>query len=109
MCAPRRASSSRNDPYVRWFLATMAGVTLLVVTNDLLVLALAWTTTGVTLHQLLAFYEDRAPALIAAHKKFLLSRAADVAILAAVALIWRTAGTLRIDALPDGWQAMKGR
>ena len=85
--------------YVRWFLATMACVSLLVVTNDLLVVALAWTASSLTLHQLLVFYGDRAPALIAAHKKFLLSRVADVAIFAAVALAWRTTGTQRIDAL----------
>jgi NAD(P)H-quinone oxidoreductase subunit 5 len=89
----------RQSRYVRWFLATMAGVSLLVVTNDLLVLALAWTASSLTLHQLLTFYHERPSALIAAHKKFLLSRVADVAIFAAVALIWRTTGTLRIDAL----------
>jgi NAD(P)H-quinone oxidoreductase subunit 5 len=85
--------------YVRWFLATMACVSLLVVTNDLPVLALAWTGSSLALHQLLTFYGERAPALIAAHKKFLVSRVADLAIFAAVALIWRATGTLRIDAL----------
>ena len=85
--------------YARWFLATMAAVTLLVITNDLLVLALAWTISSLTLHQLLTFFGDRAPALIAAHKKFLLSRAADVAIFAAVFLLWRAMGTQRIDEL----------
>jgi len=85
--------------YVRWFLATMAAASLLVVTNDLLVLALAWTGTSLALHQLLTFFGERPQALIAAHKKFLASRVADVAILAAVALVWMTLGTLRIDAL----------
>jgi NAD(P)H-quinone oxidoreductase subunit 5 len=85
--------------YVRWFLATMAAVALLVVTNDLLVLALAWMASSLALHQLLTFHGDRPAALAAAHKKFLVSRVADVAILAAVALVWRGMGTLRIDAL----------
>ncbi|MDZ7631548.1 MAG: NADH-quinone oxidoreductase subunit L [Gemmatimonadaceae bacterium] len=85
--------------YVRWFLATMAAVSLLVVTNDLIVLAFAWMVSSLTLHQLLTFYGDRAPALIAAHKKFLLSRVADVVIFAAVAIIWRSMGTQRIDEL----------
>ncbi len=85
--------------YVRWFLATMAAVSLLVVTNDLVVLALAWMVSSLTLHQLLTFFGDRAPALIAAHKKFLLSRVADVVIVAAVAIIWRSMGTQRIDEL----------
>ncbi len=85
--------------YVRWFLATMAAVSLLVVTNDLIVLAVAWMLSSLTLHQLLTFFGERAPALIAAHKKFLLSRVADVVIFAAVALIWRSMGTQRIDEL----------
>lgn len=85
--------------YVRWFLTTMAAVSLLVVTNDLLVLALAWTVSSLTLHQLLTFYGDRAPALIAAHKKFLLSRVADVVIFVGVTMIWRSMGTQRIDEL----------
>jgi NAD(P)H-quinone oxidoreductase subunit 5 len=85
--------------YVRWFLGTMAAVALLVITNDLLVLALAWTISSLTLHQLLTFFGDRAPALIAAHKKFLLSRVADVVIFAAVFLVWRSMGTQRIDEL----------
>ena len=87
--------------YLRWFLATMACVSLLVVTNNLLVLVLAWTASSLALHQLLTFYGERSAALIAAHKKFLLSRAADVALLAAVALVWHATGTLRIDALLD--------
>lgn len=85
--------------YQRWFLATMAGTTLLVVTNHLVVLALAWTATSIALHQLLTFYHDRPHALVAAHKKFLLSRLADLAIFAAVALFWRATGTFAIDAL----------
>lgn len=88
-----------RDRYVRWFLATMAAVSLLVITNDLLVLALAWTISSLTLHQLLTFFGDRAPALIAAHKKFLLSRVADVVIFAAVFIIWNAFGTQRIDSL----------
>jgi NAD(P)H-quinone oxidoreductase subunit 5 len=51
------------------------------------------------MHQLLTFYDDRPQALIAAHKKFLLGRLADVAIFAAIALLWRATGTLEIDAL----------
>lgn len=85
--------------YVRWFLATTAVASLLVVTNDLLVLALAWTASSLALHQLLTFFGDRPAALVAAHKKFLASRVADLAIFGAVALLWRGMGTLRIDAL----------
>ncbi len=92
--------------YFRAFLATLAAVSVLVVTNNLGVIALAWTTSSITLHQLLEFYGDRPAALIAAHKKFLMARLADVAIFSSVFLLWRAMGTLEIDALlaqAAGW------
>ncbi len=82
--------------FTRWFSVTVAAALLLVVTNNLLVLALSWTASTLALHQLLTFYADRPAALIAAHKKFLLSRVADVAIFSAVALIWTSLGTVQI-------------
>jgi NAD(P)H-quinone oxidoreductase subunit 5 len=92
--------------YVGWFLATVAAAALLVVTNNLLVLALAWTGSSLALHQLLTFFRDRPQAVIAAHKKFLLSRIADLCILLAVVLIGRTFGTLQIDQLLAFAQAL---
>lgn len=87
--------------YVRWLMATLAAVALLVVSNNLLVIALAWMATSLALHQLLTFYGHRPQALIAAHKKFLVSRLADVCVLGAVGLIGSSLGTLEIDALRD--------
>lgn len=87
--------------YVGWFLATVAAAQLLVITNNLLVLALAWTASSLALHQLLTFFRDRPQAVIAAHKKFLLSRVADVAIFAAVGLIGWGFGTLHIDQIVE--------
>ncbi len=83
--------------YFRAFLATLSAVSLLVVTNNLGVLALAWTASSITLHRLLAFYDDRAAALVAAHKKFLIARIADIGVLGGVALLWRAIGSLEID------------
>jgi NAD(P)H-quinone oxidoreductase subunit 5 len=83
--------------YVRWFSATLAAVTLLVVSNNLLLLALAWIGTSLALHQLLTFYATRPQALIAAHKKFLSSRLADTCMLSAVAIVGAHLGTLEID------------
>jgi NAD(P)H-quinone oxidoreductase subunit 5 len=87
--------------YFRAFIATLAAVSLLVVTNNLGVLVLAWTASSVALHELLEFYAERTQALIAAHKKFLMARLADVALFGGVALLWRTTGTLEIDALRE--------
>ena len=70
--------------YVRWLMATLAAVAVVVVTNNLAVLALAWLATSLALHQLLTFFSHRPAALTAAHKKFLASRMGDVCIFAAV-------------------------
>lgn len=88
---------SAQSQYVRWFMATLAAVTLLVIANNLLLLALAWMGTSLALHQLLTHFRDRPQALIAAHKKFLISRVADLCLLGAVVLIGGTFGTLEMD------------
>ncbi len=85
--------------YARWLLATFASVTTLVLANNLLVIALAWLCTGVSLYQLLTYYESRTPALIAAHKKFLVSRLGDVCVFVALGLIRSTVGSLELDVI----------
>ena len=76
---------------------TLAAVTLLVLTNNLLVLAAAWGATSLALHGLLTFFDQRPRALIAAHKQFIASRVADLCLIAAVVLVGRQLGTLEID------------
>jgi NAD(P)H-quinone oxidoreductase subunit 5 len=83
--------------YIRSLMLALAAVTLLVLTNNLLVLALAWIGTSLALHSLLTFFDQRPQALIAAHKKFLASRVADMCILSAIALVASQLGTLEID------------
>ena len=83
--------------YLRWLLATLSAVTTLLSANDLLVVTLAWTATSLALHQLLTFCADRPAALVAAHKKFLVSRLADVSLLACLPLVHANVGSLRLD------------
>jgi NAD(P)H-quinone oxidoreductase subunit 5 len=85
--------------YRRWFVMTIAATSLLVTAGDLRLLALAWTLSSLSLHQLLSFFADRPQAQVAAHKKFLLSRLADVVIYAAVFLLGRSFGTYDIAAI----------
>lgn len=91
-----------RDRYGRWLLSTLAAVTLLVMSNNLWLLALAWMATSLSLHRLLTFYGDRTAALVAAHKKFIVSRLADAALLVAIALVGRTVGSVDIDAI-EAW------
>lgn len=94
-------TSLHGDPglerYLRWLLLTLSAVTGLVIADNLLVVALGWTSTSLALHQLLTFFGHRAPALVAAHKKFLVSRLADVFLLGCLGLISREVGSLDFD------------
>lgn len=91
------AGEPRQETYVRALLGTLAAVSVVVLTNNLAVLALAWLSTSLALHRLLTFYCDRPQAIIAAHKKFLASRLGDVCLVAAIALVGGTVGSLDID------------
>ena len=95
--------------YRRWLAATLASTAILVSANHLLLLAAAWTVSGLCLHQLLTFFTTRPQALIAAHKKFLLSRIADLFIFGGVIVLGRAADTMFIDALVQRaaqWQSI---
>lgn len=91
------AGQRELDRYARYLLLTVASVTVLVTTNHLAVLVVAWFATDVGLHQLLTFYRTRRQALIVAHKKFLLSRVADACFVSSLVLIGPAVGSLRID------------
>jgi NAD(P)H-quinone oxidoreductase subunit 5 len=85
------------DRYLRWLLLTLGAVTSLVLADNLLVMALVWTAVSLTLHQLLTFFSDRPAALVAAHKKFLVSRLADTCVAVGLALVYREVGSFRLD------------
>lgn len=91
------AGQRELDRYARALLLTVASVTVLVTSNHLAVLMLAWFATDVGLHQLLTFYRTRRQALIVAHKKFLLSRLADACFVSSLVFIGPEVGSLRID------------
>lgn len=85
--------------YLRLLALTLAAVSLVLAADHLLLLAAAWIGTSLTLHRLLRFYAERPAARLAAHKKFLSARAADAALLGAVALLGSAYGTLSLDAM----------
>ena len=67
---------SRERHYVRWLMTTLASVFVVVATNSVLGLALAWMGTSLALHRLLTFFGERPAAVVAAHKKFIVARLA---------------------------------
>ncbi|MFM8333165.1 MAG: NADH-quinone oxidoreductase subunit L [Candidatus Methylumidiphilus sp.] len=91
----------QGDPgqgrFMKWLSLTIGAVLTLIVSGNLVLFTLAWMATSLKLHQLLTFYPDRPAALLAARKKFLISRAGDVCLIVAMALIYRTFGSLQFD------------
>lgn len=86
---------SRNyldgDPRRGMFLSelclTLAAVMTLVLSGNLALLAAAWIATSLALHRLLLFYPERAAAVRAARRKFIVARTGDVCLLGAFALL----------------------
>lgn len=88
------SGESNQSRFVRALMVTLASVSFVVITNNLVVLALAWVTTSLVLHRLLTFYVDRPQALLAAHKKFIASRLGDACLYSGIGLIaWGTGST----------------
>lgn len=73
--------------------ATIASVQLLILSGNLGVLFISWVLTSIFLNKLLLYYPDRILAKIAAHKKFIVARLADLALLTSFILLYSAFGT----------------
>ena len=82
-----------------WLQLCLAAVSLIIVTNHLLVFWACWTLISISLHQLLMCYPDRFRAVLAAHKKFIFARIGESSVLVAALLLWHVHGTFHIDQL----------
>jgi NAD(P)H-quinone oxidoreductase subunit 5 len=91
-------AGERNEQhYYRTLQLTLAAVSLVVISNHMLVLLGAWVAISLGLHQLLMFYPERPRAALAAHKRFLFARLAEASLLAAILLLQAAHGTWQID------------
>ena len=79
--------------------STVAGAATVVVADDLGLLALAWTATSLALHGLLTHHHERPAAVAAAHKKFVLSRVADVCVIGGVVCLAAAYDTTHVSAI----------
>jgi NAD(P)H-quinone oxidoreductase subunit 5 len=77
-----------------WLCLTGALVFALVLARNLLWFSFAWCGISLSLHQLLQFYRHRPGALLAARKKFFISRLGDLALFTAVVLTYSAFGSL---------------
>lgn len=95
------ASEPRLNLYWRWLLTTLAAVSLVVISNHLVLFWLGWVGISLALHKLLTFYPERPRAALAAHKKFLLARTAELCLLVAFVCLYQAHNTLFINELVE--------
>lgn len=92
-----------GEPGERRYLAllqlTPAAVAVVVLADHMLVLVAGWMGISLSLHQLLLFYPDRPRAALAAHKKFLFARLAELCLLSAAVLLYMEHGSWHISAM----------
>ncbi|HTY88081.1 MAG TPA: proton-conducting transporter membrane subunit [Candidatus Acidoferrum sp.] len=82
------AGDPAQGRFTKWLSLTGGSVLAIVISGNLVQFALAWSATSLCLQQLLVFYPERPGALLAARKKFLISRLGDACLLAVVALVF---------------------
>jgi NAD(P)H-quinone oxidoreductase subunit 5 len=73
--------------FFSWMSLTLGAVLVVVLSGHLLLLLAAWVATSLCLHRLLLHHPERAGAVFSARKKFLVSRAGDVALLLAALVL----------------------
>ncbi|SFR61843.1 NAD(P)H-quinone oxidoreductase subunit 5 [Marinobacter daqiaonensis] len=93
------AGDPRLPHYYRWFWLTLGSVSLTIMANHLLLFWFGWMTISLCLHRLLTHYPERPRAVLAAHKKFILARTAELALLAAFTMLHLQHQTFLIDEL----------
>ncbi|WP_009959046.1 proton-conducting transporter membrane subunit [Verrucomicrobium spinosum] len=87
------AGDPQQGKFTKWLCVTIGSVLVLCISGDLLMFTLSWTATSLSLHKLLTFHPDRPAAMLAARKKFLISRLGDACLVGALVMTWQCFGT----------------
>lgn len=83
--------------FMVWLQVILASVAVIATTNHLLLFLASWIAISVSLHQLLMFFPDRPRAALAAHKKFIFARIAELCLGLAFLLLYIQYDTPFID------------
>lgn len=93
----------QGEPNQRRFICSFSLVLMfvhvLLLADHWFVLIFSWASIGYALEKLLCFYPERPFAMLAAHKKFIADRLADILIILAAGLAWWETGTYQISTL----------
>lgn len=87
---------ARQGHFLGWTSFAIICVLGLVVTDSIIIFAICWIASSLSLRQLLLFYPQRRTAVRAAKKEFLFSRFSDLCLLAALLLLWTRFDTFSI-------------
>ncbi|PYF79230.1 NAD(P)H-quinone oxidoreductase subunit 5 [Marinomonas alcarazii] len=93
------AGQANLNRYYRWLMFTLASVAITVTTNHLVIFWFGWLGISLSLNNLLTFYADRPRAILAAHKKFMLARVAELSLFSAFALLYQQYDSLYINTI----------
>ncbi|MEJ2792037.1 NADH-quinone oxidoreductase subunit L [Iodobacter sp. LRB] len=99
------AADTDNHRFLHWFLLTVFAVMLTVSSNHLVVFFAAWVAISLSMHQLLMFYPERNRAALAAHKKFIFARLAELCLAAAFILLYHHHQTFFITEIVSAYPA----
>ncbi|MHB1750149.1 MAG: proton-conducting transporter transmembrane domain-containing protein, partial [Acidithiobacillus sp.] len=92
----------------RWLSLTVGAFLVLIVTDNIWGFWISFIAASLFLHELLIFYRERPLAVIAARKKYLFSRIADVSLFTAFLLIARTTGRTGFSGIAQWMHAWHG-
>lgn len=84
---------AQHGYFLKWLCVTIGAVLTLIISGNLAMFTLAWIATSLSLNQLLTFYSARPAALIAARKKFVISRLGDLCLIGVLVLTARVFGS----------------
>ncbi|MGN6328858.1 MAG: NADH-quinone oxidoreductase subunit L [Rhodanobacter sp.] len=83
----------RQGTYIASLAVVLASVHFLLLANHWVTLIGSWMAIGLGMQRLLTFYPERGFAQLAAHKKRIADRLADLLLIVAAVLAWRAAGS----------------
>lgn len=100
------AGDPRHSRFIQWLCLTLAAILGVIIAGNMLLFALAWILTSLSLDRLLVFYRERPAAVLAARKKFIASRAGDLCLISAMTFLYSTFGSLEYETLFAGAESM---
>lgn len=96
---------AQQGRYLAMLHVALAAISTTILTDHLAVLLIGWAVISLALHELLLFYPNRQRAIIAARKKFIFARLAELALFAAILLLVNEHNTWSIREIVSAYPA----